>query len=55
MVFQIQLKKHKHRDVPGSPMVKTVHYQCMGDMGLNPAQGTKIPHATWHSQKIAQM
>ena len=32
-------------------MVKTPHFQCRGRAGLTPGQGTKIPHAEWHSQK----
>ena len=33
-----------------SPVVKTLHFQCM-ECGFSPGQGTKIPHATWQSQK----
>ena len=39
------------RDFPGSPVVKTQGLHCR-DMGINPGQGTEIPHAAWHSKKI---
>ena len=29
-----------------------LHASTAGDTGLIPGQGTKIPHAVWHSQKI---
>ena len=32
-------------------MVKIPWSPCRGDMGSIPGQGTKIPHATWYSQK----
>ena len=35
---------------PGDPVVKTLHFQGRGT-GSSPAQGTKIPHDTWHCQK----
>ena len=38
-------------DYPGSPVVKTPHFQCRFGMGSMPGQGTKIPHAMQHSQK----
>ena len=44
------LKQHL-LDFPGGPVVKTLCFQW-GGMGLIPGQGTKIPHATWHSWKI---
>ena len=37
-------------DFPGSPMVKTPHFQCRS-VGSISGRGTKIPHAAWHSQK----
>ena len=37
------------RDFPGGPVVETPHSNT-GDMGLIPAQGTKIPHAAWCGQ-----
>jgi len=39
------------RDFPGSPVVKTQGLHCR-DMGINPGQGTEIPHAAWHIKKI---
>ena len=39
------------RDFPGSPVVKTEGFHCRGT-GINPGQGTGIPHAAWHSKKI---
>ena len=38
------------RDFPGGPVVKTSRFHCKGH-GFIPAQGTKIPHSTQHSQK----
>ena len=38
------------RDFPGGPAVKT-HASTAGNAGLIPGQGTKIPHAAWHSQE----
>ena len=35
---------------PGSPVVKTVHFKCMG-VGLIPGWGSKIPHAAWPKMK----
>ena len=40
----------KSRDFPGAPEVK-LHASTAGDVGLIPAWGTKILHATWHDQK----
>ena len=45
-------KKTYGGDFPGSPMVKNQPFNA-GDMGLNPGQGTEIPHVTgqlslWH-------
>ena len=37
-------------DFPGGPMVKTPCFHCRG-RGSIPGRGTKIPHATWRSQK----
>ena len=42
--------KPEFLDFPGSPVVKTLHFQCKGckfDLWL----GTRIPHAAWHGQK----
>ena len=38
------------RDFPGSSVSKTPLFQCRG-MGSVPGWGTKIPQATWYSQK----
>ena len=38
------------RDFPGGPAVKT-HASTAGNAGFIPCQGTKIPHAAWHSQE----
>ena len=37
------------REFPGGPVVRTPHFHCrtVGDTGLIPGQGTKIPHAVW--------
>ena len=40
----------KDWDFPGGPVVKTLPSNS-ADMGLIPGQGTKIPHATWCSQR----
>ena len=37
-------------NLPGSPMIKTLHFHCRG-MGSIPGGGTKIPHAMKHGQK----
>ena len=39
--------------VKNTPVVKTpgFQYRDSGGVGLIPAQGTKIPHASWHDQK----
>ena len=42
--------KNLQGDFPGSPVVKTPA-STAGGTGSIPGQGTKIPHATWHSQK----
>ena len=48
-------KRSEGGDVPGGPVVKTLHFHCRGGalpgMGLIPGWGTKILHAAWHSQK----
>ena len=46
-------KKNTAWDFPGSPEVKTPPSHCSG-CRFNPGQGTKIPHATVHSQKNKQ-
>lgn len=38
-----------YRNFPGGPVVKTPRSQCKVT-GLIPVQGTKVQHATWHSQ-----
>ena len=43
-------KELKGWDFPGSPASKTLCFHCRGK-SLIPSQGTKIPHATWCSQK----
>ena len=44
--------KHTHsQDFPGSPVVQTLHFQCRAVDSI-PGQGTKIPHAMWHGQKL---
>ena len=43
--------KIKCRDFPGSPVVKTPGPNA-GGTGSIPGQGSKIPHATQHGQKI---
>lgn len=45
---QITKKKNNGRELPGGPVVKTFN---AGGEGLIPGQGTKVLHATWHSQK----
>ena len=42
--------KKESRDFPGGPVVKNLPSNA-GDTSLIPGQGTKIPHAVWHSQK----
>ena len=42
--------KSCYRDFPDSPMVKTLHFHCR-EWVFNPWLKTKIPHATWCSQK----
>ena len=37
-------------NLPGSPMIKTLHFHCRG-MGSIPGKGTKIPWAKRHGQK----
>ena len=37
-------------DFPGGPVVNTLPFNA-GGVGSIPGQGTKIPQATWHSQK----
>ena len=41
--------KREDRNLLGGPVVKTASFHC--SMSILD-QGTKIPHATWHSQKI---
>ena len=36
---------------PGNPVVKIQHFLCRGHK-FNSWLGTKISHASWHSQKI---
>ena len=43
-----QLKWQKW-DFPGRPLVKTLSFHCRGTGSITD-QGSKIPHATWHSQ-----
>ena len=37
----------KYQDFPGSPLIKTLCFQCKGPR-FNPCLGTKIPHAPQH-------
>ena len=39
-----------HREFPGGPVVRTLHFQCWGS-GSIPGQGTKIPQATLQKKK----
>ena len=45
------IKKNNNGDFPGGPGVKTPGFYC-GATGSIPGWGTKIPYATWCSQKI---
>ena len=38
-------------EFPGGPVVKTQAFTDKG-LGLVPGQGTKVPQAAWHGQKI---
>ena len=42
--------RDRRRDFPGSPVVKTLCFQCRGT-GSIPGLGTKIPHAMLSGQK----
>ena len=42
-------KKKKDRDFPGHPVVKILHFHCMGQ-GFDPWSGIKIPQASRSSQ-----
>ena len=42
--------KVESREFPGGPVVRTQRFPCWGP-GSIPDPGTKIPQATWHSQK----
>ena len=42
-------QKGRHEDFPGGPVVRAVDAEGMGSI---PGQGTKIPHAMRHGQKI---
>ena len=41
-IFRLEIKA---RDLPGDPVVKTLHIQC-GGAGSIPGWRTRIPHAT---------
>ena len=41
-------KKNNGRELPAGPVVKT--FNAGGEVSI-PGQGTKVLHATWHSQK----
>ena len=43
-------KNNSKWDFPGSPVVRTLRFQCRRH-GLNPWLGNKIPHAAKHGQK----
>ena len=44
-------EEYEKKDFPGCPVVRTLCFQNKG-VGLIPGQGTKIPHAEEHCQKI---
>ena len=55
-VSRISYKKKKEflqGNLPGGPVVKTLHFQCMGH-GFNPWLGNRFPHATGCGQKVKQ-
>jgi len=43
--------KTLHREFPGCPAIRTQQFHCRAP-GSIPGQGTKIPQATQHGQKI---
>ena len=47
--FNMVGKKKFYWNFPGNPVVNTPHFQGRGT-GLISSWGTKIPHATWHTQ-----
>ena len=49
VVFKFSVFKKLPGDLPGGPVVMTLHSQCRG-MDLTPGQGTKISHAAQCSQ-----
>ena len=44
------IKVIRAQDFPGSPVVKTLCFQCKGQ-GFNSCWETNIPHAMWLSQE----
>ena len=49
--WALKKSRKKPGDFSVGPVVKTPLFQCR-DIGSIPSQGTMIPHAVWHSQKI---
>ena len=49
--FDLHFLRLPFRDFHGGP-VSGLHAASAGGTGSVPGQGTKIPHATWHGQKI---
>ena len=47
----MRLKSKQTGDFCGGSVVKTV-LPTQGVAGSNPGLGTKIPHTTWHGQKV---
>ena len=45
--LQSLIKYQFHEDFPGSPLIKTLCFQCKG-LRFNSFLGTKIPHAAQH-------
>ena len=45
--------RDQYLDFHGGPVVKTPCFHC-GGYGPDPTQGTKIPHAMQHGQKLTK-
>ena len=50
-VMTFKSYKRCHRDFPGGPVVKALHF-IAGSIGLIISWGIKIPHSMWCSQKL---
>ena len=50
-IIKNSFKMEETWDFPGSPVVKILCLYCRGQVFNLWSEGTKIPHATWHSQK----